>query len=139
MNISSTTINPDKLIFVKDLHNGLYHPGVFYFTSILYLLPIFSTLFSFTTVLYYFGNGMNNEPKSNFFWVWAFSVFNAFVSGMALGSVLGVLMPDLRSINSAMPVFSMPLVLVSGAFVTIKSLIWPLFLFSYLSPVRFVF
>ena len=76
---------------------------------------------------------------TNLLWVWSFSVFNAFLSGMAIGSILGVLLPDLRSINSAMPLVALPLVLVGGSFVTVRSLIWPLFLISYISPVRFVF
>ena len=139
INIASTSILPDKLIFLKDQHSKLYHPGIFYFTSVLYLLPLFMFIFIFSTLLFYFGNGMNDEPGTNLLWVMAFCVCNALLSGMALGSVLGVVLPNLKAINSAMPIFAMPLVLTCGAFVTVRSLIWPLFLFSYLSPVRFVF
>jgi len=56
---------------------------------------------------------------SNLLWVWLFSVFVSFLSGMAIGSILGVLLPDLRSINSAMPIVALPIVLVGGSFVTV--------------------
>lgn len=58
---------------------------------------------------------------------------------MALGSVLGVMLPDLRSINSAISLFALPAVSICGAYATVKSLVWPLFLLSYLSPIRFAF
>lgn len=76
-------------------------------------------IFIITTFLFYFGNGMNNEPSTNLIWIILFCVFNALFSGMALGSVLGVIFPNLKAINSAMTIFSMPLVLVCGAFVTV--------------------
>ena len=93
------------------------------------------TIFSIVVLIFYFGNGMNQDPSTNIFWVYAFTILNALLAGMALGSVMGVIMPNLKTINAAMPLFALPLVLVSGSFVTVRSLIWPLFLFSYLSPV----
>ena len=68
-------------------------------------------------------------------WHWMLSVFNALFGGMALGTVLGVLLPDINTINTTLPLIGLPLTLLGGSFVTVKSLIWPLFLLSYLSPV----
>ena len=67
------------------------------------------------------------------------TTFNALFGGLALGSVLGVLMPDLKTINTMIPMVALPIVLLGGSFASVKSFIWPLFLISYLSPVRFTF
>lgn len=46
---------------------------------------------------------MNLYPSlfKNLVWFTVFSVMNGLLSGMALGSVLGVVMPDLKAINAA--------------------------------------
>ena len=67
------------------------------------------------------------------------SVFNALFGGMALGTVLGVLLPNIKEINNSLPMVALPLTLLGGAFVSIRSLPWILFILSYFSPIRFVY
>lgn len=90
-------------MFLKDSHSKLYHPAIFYFSSILYLIPFFLLVFGITSLLFFFGNRLNTYPSliKNLTWFELFSVFNGLLSGMALGSVLGVVMPDLKAINTA--------------------------------------
>jgi ABC-type multidrug transport system permease subunit len=72
-------------------------------------------------------------------WSILLSVFNCLLGGMALGTILSVIMPSLESVNLILPIVASPLVMLMGSFVSVKSLNWVLFLFSFLSPVKYVY
>ncbi len=103
------------------------------------MLPYFFLVFSILTVLFTLGLRLNVDPASNIIWLWLLSVFNSLFGGMALGTVLGVLLPSIKEINNSLPMVALPLTLLGGAFVSVRSLNWLLFVLSYLSPIRFTY
>lgn len=103
------------------------------------MIPYFFLLFTIVAVIFSLSLGLNIDPTYNFIWLLLLSVFNCLLGGMSLGTILGVMLPDMETANLALPLVGLPLVMLSGAFVSIRSLLWPLFLLSYLSPVRFVY
>ncbi len=139
INATAITISPQKLIYIKDQHSKLYRPGTFFFASILYPLPFFIFIHTLIAIMLFYGVGLNDNPSMNVFWFWYFLNFGTYFAGSAIGSIVGVLMPDQTAITTSIPIFAIPMVLLSGAFASVKNMIWPLFLLSYLDPLRFVF
>jgi len=103
------------------------------------MIPYFSLFFGFITLSFIFSLGLHIDPAANFIWIIVLCVFNGLLGGMAMGVILGVMLPNLETVSLALPIVGLPLVMLTGAFVSVKSLIWPLFILSYLSPVRFVY
>lgn len=138
-NLSSTSILPEKQVYDRDKNSWLYHPGSFYFSAILYPIPPFVIIFLVLSIAIFYFNGLNSDPKTNVLWMLAFTVFNGLLCGLAMGSMAGVIAPDLKTLSAINPLVTLPNMLVAGSFVTVRSLTWPLFLMSYLTPVRFIF
>lgn len=138
-NLSSTNILPEKHIYDRDKNSRLYHPGSFYFSAILFPIPLFTILFIIISIGMYYINRLNSDPSTNILWVLAFTVGNSLLCGLAVGSVAGVLSPNLKTVSSIMPMITLPNMLVAGSFVSVRSLTWPLFLISYMTPIRFIF
>lgn len=139
INLSATNILPEKHVYDRDKNSRLYHPGTFYFCAILYPIPMFTILFLIVAVSLYFINGLNNEPSTNILWGLALTVGTGMLCGLAVGSMAGVIAPDLKTVSAVVPMITLPNMLVAGSFVTVRSLTWPLFLLSYITPVRFIF
>lgn len=138
-NLSSTNILPEKDIFQRDKNSRLYHPGTFFFSSVLFPIPLFFWLFTIIGIALFYLNGLNRVPFTNLLWSYAFTIGNSYVFGLASGSVTGVFAPNLKTIASINPLLTLPNMLLAGSFVSARTLTWPLFLLSYLTPIRFIF
>lgn len=138
-NLASTALLPEKAIYDRDKNSRLYHPGSFFFSAILFPIPLFSLLFIVISIILFYLNKLNGDPWTNILWALGFTVGNGLISGLAVGSMVGVLAPNLKTVSAISPLITLPNMLVIGSFVSVRSLTWPLFLLSYMTPVRFIF
>lgn len=138
-NLTSTLFIPRKQIFLKDKQNRLYDDGPFYLATQLYILPLYLVNIVISVVAIYFATQLNNDPHTNLGWYLLLSYLGAFIGGGSIGLLLGILADKLEDVGALFPVFILPQFIVAGFFANVKNMTWPLYLLSFISPIRFTF
>ncbi len=131
--MSSTMFIPLKQIFLKDQQARIYSKSSFFFSSISYIIPFFLVIFTCLSLVFFFLNGLNDDPISNYAWFWYFTVIGNYLGGAALGNFIGVIAKRKEDINTIIPLVALPLFAISGFFVAVKSMTWPLRILSFIS------
>lgn len=138
-NLTSTLFIPRKQIFLKDKQNRLYDDGPFFMAVQLYSLPLFFVNVTVSLVIIYFSVRLNNDPGTNFLWYWAFSFIGSFLGGGAFGMILGVASESIDELGTLAPSILLPQLVVAGYFANVRTMTWPLYIFSFITPARYSF
>ena len=138
-NLASTLFIPRKQIFLKDKQSRLYDDGPFYLAVQLYVLPLYAINIVISVVAIYYATGLNNDPNTNLLWQLAYSYIGAFIGGGGLGLILGIVANKIEDVGALFPVFILPQFIVAGFFANVKNMTWPLYILSFISPIRFTF
>ncbi len=59
--------------------------------------------------------------------------------GSSIGLMMAMMVENTESLGALTPILLLPQILVAGFFAQVKTITWPLFIFSYLSAPRFIF
>ena len=138
-NLSSTMFIPRKQIYLKDKQSRMYDDGPFFLANQLYTLPFFLLNITASFVLIFYVIGLNNDDKFNIIWYWLYGFLGAFIGGSGFGMVLGILAERIEDLGALIPIIVLPQLVVVGYFASVESMTWPLYIFSFASPVRYVF
>jgi ABC-type multidrug transport system ATPase subunit len=139
VNTSSPLLFQQIRIYNRDKQSGLYGTFAFYIANLVYVIPYFFVCISLGSVVMFYVMGLNNNLPSNFFWFFGFLFVGSFIGGLTLGMFVAVSVSRLELIAPMTSILTIPVFLVSGFFANIKTISWPLFLYSYISPLRFIF
>ena len=135
---TSTVILPVKPIFLKDRQSRLYSPLAFFTGASLHVLPFLILMSTITGIAEFFIFNLNFTPQISLLWYWAFSMV-AILAGTSMGLLISAMADKFEDMGALMPIIVLPMALVSGFFANILTITWPLRIYSYLSPIRFIF
>lgn len=139
LNLASTSFIPQKQIFLKDQQGKIYNKSIFFISSIFYILPFYLVLNLASAAIYFYATDLNNENVSLFLWFCGFVLFGSFLGGVSLGTFVGVFVSKIENIGAAIPIIALPMFLVAGFLAAVKTMAWPLRIFSFISPLRYSF
>ena len=135
----TTLFLPQKQIYLKDHQSRLYSRVSFFWGNALYIYPFYVVNVTAAIAMFFYALDLNNDPSSNFAWVWAFMVVGAWMGGAALGLFSATLIRNVEDMGAVNPILALPLIVCAGFFASIKTITWPLFIYSFLSVPRFTF
>jgi ABC-type multidrug transport system ATPase subunit/ABC-type multidrug transport system permease subunit len=139
LNLSSTSFIPQKQIFLKDYQGRVYNRSAFFLASFIYIIPFYICMQIGACAIYFYATDLNNDEFVQFLWFNGFVVFGSFLGGIALGTLVGVIVPKIENIGAAIPIIALPMFLVAGFLAAVKTMAWPLRIFSFISPLRYAF
>ena len=138
-NLTSTLFISRKQIFLKDKQARIYDDGPFFFATQLYTMPFFIINFTISFVILYFSVRLNNDPAINFLWYWLFIFLGSFLGGGAFGMLMGVIAQRIETLGALVPALVLPQLVVAGYFAAVETMVWPLYIYSFVSPARYTF
>ena len=139
LNLASTSFIPQKQIFLKDQQGKVYNKSIFFISSIFYILPFYIILNLGSIAIYFYATDLNNAVFNQFLWFCGFVLFGSFLGGIAVGTLVGVFVAKIENIGAAIPIIALPMFLVAGFLAAVKTMSWPLRIFSFISPLRYSF
>ena len=135
---TTTTILPVKPLFMKDSQSRLYSPLAFFIGTSMHIVPFFCIATTITGIAEFFIFKLNFDPQVSLLWFWAFGIV-AYGAGSSFGLLISAVADKFADMGALMPIVVLPMILVSGFFANILTITWPLRIYSYLSPIRFIF
>ncbi len=137
--VTSTLFIPQKQIYMKDRQTRMYAKFPFFISNALYIIPFYLINVTIAVIIYFYSFGLNNDMAGNLAWIWALFFFTGFISGCAFGMLITMLVNKVEDTGPATPLLLIPQIVVAGFFASIKTVTWPLFIFSFTSPIRFAY
>lgn len=138
-NVSASIFLPIKRIFQKDNQNRLYSKISFYMASLFYLYPYFIVLFTVIINIYYWLSDLNKDDIGIYIWYYFLLLVGGYFFGSFLGITVGIIAETRSQLTILMSIILLPFFIVSGFFAQIKTLFWPLRIFSFLSGLKYTF
>lgn len=138
-NLSSTMFIPRKQIYLKDKQSRMYDDGPFFLANQVYSLPFFFVNITASLLVMFYAIKLNDDEPTNFLWYWLFGFCGSFLGGYSYGMILGVLADRIEDLGALIPIIVLPQLVVVGYFASVESMTWPLYIFSFSSPVRYSF
>ncbi len=137
--VTSTLFIPQKLIYMKDRQSRLYSKFAFFISNNLYVVPFYLVNVTIAIVIYFYAFELNNNFPGNLAWIWAMYMFIGWMGGAAIGMFISMIVNSVEDTGPFLPLVVLPQVVIAGFFANIKTIGWPLFLFSYITPVKFAY
>jgi len=137
--VSSSLFIPQKQIYLKDRQSRLYAKLPFFLSNAIYVLPFYLINISIGLIIYFYVFGLNNNFQENLAWIWAIFFFVGFLGGSAIGMLITMIVNTIEDTGPVQPLLLIPHIVVAGFFANVKTITWPLFIFSFISPTRFAF
>lgn len=138
LSAASTVILPTKPLFKKDMQSRVYSNMAYFSAISAHIIPFYVVNITAVVFPFFFIFRLNFDPQTNLLWFWAFLVM-ANMCGMSLGLVASALAERFDDLGAFFPLLVLPFMITSGFFANILTITWPLRVYSYLSPFRFLF
>lgn len=137
--VTSTLFIPQKQIYLKDRQSRMYAKFPFFMSNALYIIPFYLVNITLSVIIYFFVFGLNNNFSENLAWIWAIFFFVGFMGGSAIGMLMTMMVNKIEDTGPVTPLMIIPQIVVAGFFASIKTITWPLFILSFISPARFAY
>lgn len=135
---SGTLILPAQQIFKKDQQARLHSSFTYFMALWTHIMPFYFVNISIVSVASFFIFKLNFGPQSNLAWFWAFNNLS-FIGGTSMGLLISAISNRLDDIGTFTPIIVLPMLTVTGFFINIFNITWPLRIYSYISTLRFLF
>lgn len=138
-NAASTLFLPQKLIYLKDRQSRMYGKFAFFWSNSIYIIPYYIINVTIAVIIYFYALGLNDDRSENLAWIWAFFFFCAWMAGASFGLIISMIINHIEESGPLAPLILLPQIIVAGFFASIKTITWPLFIYSFISVPRFTF
>lgn len=135
---SSTIILAMKPIFLKDNQSRIYTRFTFFMAASVHQLPFFLLNIIIISIAYFFVFDLNFDLQIGLLWFLAFT-FLSFLGGTSMGMIISTMADRFDQVGMFGAFLIIPMMLVTGFLVSVFTITWPLRIFSYIAPVRFIF
>lgn len=126
-----------KDVFKRDNHARMYSRLAFFSAISASIIPFYFVSITAVGVAYFFIFKMNFDHISNLVWFLLYLNLSN-IAGTSVGMVVSALAERFDDLGSLSPLITMPLIFVSGFFADVEHMTWPLKIFSYIAPTRFL-
>ena len=138
-NATSTLFLPQKLIYLKDRQSRMYGKFAFFWSNSVDIIPYYIVNITIAVIIYFYVLGLNNDSSENLAWIWAFFFFAVWMAGASFGLIISMIVDHIEQSGPLAPLLILPQIIVAGFFANIKTITWPLFIYSFISVPRFAF
>ncbi len=124
-------------MFVREKEKRLYSSTTFYLLSSSYQIPLFFILLGLYLLASLLLLDINRGDDWEYTPKWYLALLVVYISGMGVGDFVSVLLRDIELANQLVPIFMIPLFMVSGYIAIVKEMVFFIVGYSYISPFRF--
>jgi len=135
---AATVILPTKPLFKKDTQSRLYSAFAYFSAISAHIIPFYLINITAISFPFFFIFRLNFDPTTNLAWFWAFMVASN-LCGQSVGLVGAAIAEKFNDLGAFMPLLFLPMMVTSGFFANVLTITWPLRVYSYIAPFRFVF
>lgn len=123
--------------FMREREKRLYNSIIFFLISTLYHLPIQLLICAIYQVVFFWVIDIRQGFEA--FWKYYILFFMTYITAAGFGDILSISIRKIEVIMQTFPLFVVPLFMVSGFIAEVKSMVFYLIGFSYLSFFKFSF
>ena len=136
--LTSTTIIYGKPVFMKDFNSKLYHQSSLILGILAVHVPYWIVIYLGWAVSMFFLFGLNDDHQTNLIWFISL-ILLGMIAGVGVGILISAVGDDLGQVTSLSPVITLMFLILSGFFIDVYSMTWPIRIMSYISPIRYLY